>query len=266
MSQHKLYIHEEKTANWKAKKGKVLLNRNFLGESVQLDRPLSSGVMIGQKAWQSDEGIVFRSRAATFNGSPSSTCDLTSTATCYSCLFDEGNGREFCEIMGSRYCKHCIKTSRQKEIHDEVTSALGISNNGSRCSYRDAFFQIRQSPTLAFPSGRRLFTRLHNFSINSEYYINPIDGIETALASPREISCETGSSNDRNLQMVNQSIPTLQVPGKERVSRTQKKQKNGGTSTVKRKFVMFNGLPIEPPLITVDLSNQIMNQPSVKES
>jgi len=169
--------------------------------------------------------------------------------------------------MGSRYCKHCIKTSRQKEIYDEVTSALGISENGSRCSYGDAFFQIRQSPTMAFPSGRRLFTRLHNFNTNSEYRdINPIDGIETALASPREISFETGSSNDRNLQMANQSIPTLQVSGKERVSRTQKKRKNGGTSTAKRKFVTFNGLPIEPPLITVDLSNQIMNQPSVKES
>lgn len=220
-----------------------------------------------QKAWQADEGIVFRSRAVIYDGSPSSSCDLTSTATCYSCLFDEGNGREFCEIMGSSYCKHCIKTSRQKEIEDEVIRALRISENGCRSSYGDTFFQIRQSPTLAFPSGRRLFTRLHNFNTNSEYYINPIDGIETALASPLEVSCETGqSSNDRKLQIVNQSTPTLQVPGKERVTRTQKKRKNGGTSIMKRKFVTFNGLPIEPPLVTVELSNQIMNQPSVKES
>ena len=34
-----------------------------------------------------------------------------------------------------------------------------------------------------------------------------------------------------------------------------------GTVNSKRKFVTFNGLPIiEPPLITLDLSNQIMNQ------
>ena len=29
--------------------------------------------------------------------------------------------------------------------------------------------------------------------------------------------------------------------------------------TSKRKFVSFNGLPIKPSLITVDLSNKIMN-------
>ena len=32
-----------------------------------------------------------------------------------------------------------------------------------------------------------------------------------------------------------------------------------GTSNSTRKFVTFNWLPIEPPLITVNLSNQIMN-------
>lgn len=263
MSQQKLYICEEKPANWKAKKGKVLLNRNLFGESVQLDRSVSTGVMMGQKVWQADEGIFLRSRAATYNGSPSSACDFTSTATCYSCLFDEANGREFCEIMGSSYCKQCIKTSRRKEIDDEVTSALGLSENGCRSSFGDTFFQIRQSPTLAFPNGRRLFTRLHNLNSNSEYYINPTDGIGTALASPQEISCGTGSSHDRKIQMVSQSTPnTLQVPGRERVTRTQKKRKNGGTGIMKRKFVTFNGLPIEPPLITVDLTNQIMNHPS----
>lgn len=266
MSQHKLHICAEKPSNWKAKKGKVLLSCNLLGESVRHDRPVSTDVMMGQKVWQADEGIFFRSRAATYNGSPSSTYDFTGTATCYSCLFDEANGREFCEIMGSRYCKHCIKTSRQKEIDDEVTSALGISENGCKSSFGDTFFQIRKSPTLAFPSGRRLFTRLHNLTSKSEYYINPTDGIGTDLASAQEISCETGSSVDRKLQMVNQSTPTLQVPGKERVARTQKKRKNGGTGIMKRKFVTFNGLPIEPPLITVDLSNQIMNHPSAKES
>ena len=243
------------------------MSRNLLGESVQPDRPVSTGVMMGQNVWQADEGVFFRPRATTYNGSPCSTCDFTRTATCHRCLFDEANGREFCEILGPSYCKQCIKTSRQKEIDDEVTSALGISERGCRSSFGDTFFQIRQSPTLAFPSGRCLFTRLHNLNSTSEYYINPTDGIETALASPQEISCETGSSHDRKLQTANQSqTPTLQIPGKERVTRTQKKGNNGGAGVVKRKFVTFNGLPIEPPLITVELSNQIMNQPSVKES
>ena len=32
-----------------------------------------------------------------------------------------------------------------------------------------------------------------------------------------------------------------------------------GTGNSKRKFVSFNGLPIKPSFITVDLSNKIMN-------
>lgn len=227
--------------------------------------------MMGQKVWQADEGIFFRCRVATYNGSPSSTCDsgTSSTATCYSCLFDEANGREFCEIMGPSYCKHCIKKSRQQKIGDEVTSTLGISENRGRSSFGDTFFQIRQSSTFAFPCGRRLFTRLHNLNPNSEYYINPQDGIGTALVSAQEISCETGSSHDRvdsKPQTVNQGTQTLQVPGDERVTRTQKKRQDGRTGIMKRKFVTFNGLPIEPPLIAVDLSNQIMNSTSLKES
>lgn len=268
MSQHKSYICEENTASWKAKKGKVLLSRNLFGKSIQLDRPVSTDVTMGQKVWQADgDGIFLRSRAATYNESPLSACDFTSTATCYSCLFDEANGRKFCEILGSSYCKQCIKTRRQKEIDDEVTSALGISENrGCRSSFEDTFFQIsRQSPTLAFPSGKRLFARLHNLNSSSEYYINPTDGIGTAVASLQGISCETGSSSESKLQIVKQSTPSLQMPGKERVTSTQKKRKNAGTGSVKRKFVTFNGLPIEPPLITVDLCNQIMNHPSVKE-
>ena len=266
MSQHKLYICEEKAANWKAKKGKVLLSRNLFGESVQLDKSVNTGVVMGQNVLQADERMFLCSGTATYNGSPSSTGDSISTATCYSCLFDGANGREFCEIMGSSYCKQCTKMNRRKEIDDELTSTLGILENGYRSSFGDTLSQMRQSPSLAFPSGRRLFRRLHNLNSKSEYYINPSDGIGTAIASPRGISCETGSSHDRKLKMVNQSIPTLQVPGKERVTRSQKKRKNCGTGVVKRKFVTFNGLPIEPPLITVDLSNQIMNHPPVKEN
>ena len=243
---------------------------SLLGESVQLDRPVTTGVMMGQNVWQADEGIFFRCVVAkAYNGSPSSTCDSSSTATCYSCLFDEANGREFCEIMGPSYCKQCIKTSRQQKIDDEVTSAFGISENEGRSSFGDTFFQIRQGSTRAFPSERQLFKRLHNLNSNSEYYINPQDGIGTSLISAQELSCETGSSHDRvdrkPVQTVNQSTQTLQVPGKERITRTQKKRKDGRTGIMKRKFVTFNGLPIEPPLIAVDLSNQIMNNTSVKE-
>ena len=69
--------------------------------------------------------------------------------------------------------------------------------------------------------------------------------------------------------MRNQKTPTLNefllVPGKsqgaeqslERFSNTKKRKM--GTGNSKRKFVSFNGLPIKPSFITVDLSNKIMN-------
>ena len=52
-----------------------------------------------------------------------------------------------------------------------------------------------------------------------------------------------------NSQGVEQSL--------ERFSNTEKRKM--GTVNSKRKFVSFNGLPIKPSFITVDLSNKIMN-------
>ena len=273
MLQQRLNLHEKKSAKRKRKRGTVLLKRNLSGETDERERPVSTGVTTGQKVWQADEGFLLRSRTATCNGSPSSFCNFTSRATCYNCLYDEANGREFCEIMGSSYCKQCIKTTRQKEIDEEVSCVLGISENGYKSLLGDNFFTSRQSPSLAFPSekppDKHLFIRLHNFNSNSaEYYINPTDGIGTTSASTQEISYESG----RSLQLANQTTPNrLQIPGGDQETTPQrslgkKKRKRGGTGKVKRKFVTFNGLPIEPPLITVDLSNQIMNHLVIKDS
>ena len=124
------------------------------------------------------------------------------------------------------------------------------------------------------PNDRKWFARLHNFNSNSEYYINPVDGIKTNLAPSWQTATFEGRSapvetREREIQEVwNQTKPTqnefLLVPengqGAEQVfewSLNRKKRKIG-TANSKRKFVTF-GLPIEPPLITVDLSNQTMN-------
>lgn len=247
----------------------------MFGKTIEMSkRPQSTGDVTDQNVWQVDEGILLRPRAATYSGSPSSFFSFTSTATCYNCLYDESNGREFCEIMGSSYCKQCIKTTRQKEVDEEVASALDVSSgNGYRTLLGENFFAIRQrqrqSHTSAFPSDRRLFIRLHNLNSNSaEYYINPTNGIETAKISVYESGSSLGES-DRNLQLTNQDTPSfLQVPGQEATQRSmsKKKRKYGGTGKIKRKYVTFNGLPIEPPLITVDLSNQIMNHLVIKDS
>ena len=125
------------------------------------------------------------------------------------------------------------------------------------------------------PNDRKWFFRLHNFNSNSDYYINPVDGIKTNLPPSWQTATFEGPSvpvetREREIQKVwNQTKPTQNefrlVPeigqGAEQVlewSLNRKKRKMG-TANSKRKFVTFNALPIEPPLITVDLSNQIMN-------
>ena len=71
-------------------------------------------------------------------------------------------------------------------------------------------------------------------------------------------------------ELINQKTPTQNefflVPENNHISVEQiferslnRKKRKRGTVNSKRKFVTFNGLPIEPPLITVDLSNQIVN-------
>ena len=170
------------------------------------------------------------------------------------------------------------------DIEEYVFSAPGISQNMNEASLSDTILYTRlegsqgmRSPSsMAIrPNDRKWFVRLHNFNSNSEYYINPVDGIKTNLAP----SCQTATfegrsvpveTREREIQEVwNQTKPTqnefLLVPengqGAEQMferSLNRKKRKMG-TANSKRKFVTFNGLPIEPPLITVDLSSQIMN-------
>lgn len=261
---------KKKPAKYRKKAGKVYLLRNQRAERVDYQRPQSTGVMLSQKLWEVDEGRFLRSRATTYSISPSSFYDFTNTETCYDCLFDEVNGREFCEIMGPRYCNLCIKTNKRKENDEEVISALGISeNHGFASSLRETILHIRQSPTLAFSTDRKLFSRLHNFNSNSEYYINPTDGIGT------ESSRVMSSDGDREKPLSGQGTQnSLQVPESENCATSQgiqgilnkKRRKKGVSGKLKRKFVTFNGLPIEPPLITVDLSNQIMNHLVINDS
>ena len=145
------------------------------------------------------------------------------------------------------------------------------------CTRREGPQGMRSPSSMAIrPNDRKWFVRLHNFNSNSEYYINPVDGIKTNLAPSWQTATFEGRSvpvetREREIQEVwNQTTPTqnefLLVPENGYISAEQifersfnRKKRKIGTANSKRKFVTFNGLPIEPPLITVDLSNQIMN-------
>ena len=281
MFQREFFLGPKKSPAKRSKGRHTLTDPEVIGEQ----RPFSTGDLKDRKVWGLENGVFARSRAETYNGSPSPYfCDYTNTATCYNCLFDAAQGRQFCEIMGSKYCHECIREKRKKDIEEEVFSALGISQNMNEASLSDTILyttregpQAMRSPSsMAIrPNDRKWFVRLHNFNSNSEYYINPVDGIKTNLAP----SCQTATFEGRSVPVTtrereihevwNQTKPTqsefLLVPengqGAEQVferSLNRKKRKIG-TANSKRKFVTFNGLPIEPPLITVDLSNQIMN-------
>ena len=104
--------------------------------------------------------------------------------------------------------------------------------------------------------GKKWFVHLHNFNSNSEYYINPVDGIKTNLVS----SCQTLTFKERAI-----AVETQVVNSKWKwvffwflkIAKTWSKSLNG--LWTERKFVTFNGLPIDKPLITVDVSVQINN-------
>ena len=55
---------------------------------------------------------------------------------------------------------------------------------------------MRSASSMAVrPNDRKWFVRLHNFNSNSEYYINPVDGIKTNLVS----SCQTLTFKGRSI-------------------------------------------------------------------
>ena len=278
MFQREFFLGPKKASAKRSKGRHRLTDPEVIGEQ----RPFSTGDLKDRKDWRLENGVFARSRAETYNGSPLPYfCDYTNTATCYNCLFDTAQGRQFCEIMGSKYCHEFIREKRTKDIEEEVFRALGISQNMNEASLSDTILYMRREGPQAMrspssmairPNDRKWFVRLHNFNSNSEYYISPVDGIKTNLAP----SCQTPTfegrsvpieTREREIQEVwNQTKPTqnefLLVPengqGTEQMFERSLNRKMG-TANSKRKFVTFKGLPIEPPLITVDFSNQIMN-------
>ena len=265
----------------KRKKGRnILPSPEVKGER----RPLSTGDLRDKKVWRKEDDVFDRRpRATTYHGqSTSSFHDYTNTATCYNCFFDTKQGRQFCEIMGSKYCHQCIRASRKKDLDEQVSCASSVSEN-NQTSFSDTVLHARHSPSMAPPNDTKWFTRLHN--LNSVFYINPLDDMRTNLVSSRRnLTC--GSSSlvplkeecDRNLEIqlgnhdkTTQNHLLFHIPRHDKdtaqkleESLSRKKRKLRAVSS-KRKFVTFNGLPIEPPLITVDLSNQIMNHTAVND-
>ena len=281
MLQHEFWA---KKPSKKRKGRSVLINRAREDKSER--RPFSTGDITDKKVWRTEDGIFSRARAVTCNGSLSSFCDYTCTATCYNCLYDGAKGRQFCEIMGTKYCHQCIKASRRKDLDQEVSCTVDITEN-RMTSFSDTAIISRQSPSssLAFPNDRNWFARLRNFNSFSEYYINPMDGIRTNLvSSPQKLAHDSTSHAtldqegcERKIQIVNHNAATaqnqfLQLPEtnqdtSQRLEGTlpNRRKRKTGTAKLKRKFITFNGLPIEPPLITIDLSNQIMNHMDISE-
>ena len=201
MFQREFLLGPKKASTKRSKGRHRLTDSEVIGEQ----RPFSTGDLKDRKDGRLENGVFARSRAETYNCSPSPYfCDYTNTATCYNCLFDAAQGRQFCEIMGSKYCHECIREKREKDIEQEVFSALSISQNMNEVSLSDTILYMRREGPQAMrspssmairPNDRKLFVRLHNLNSNSEYYINPVDGIKTNLAP----SCQTATFEGRSV-------------------------------------------------------------------
>ena len=147
---------------------------------------------------------------------------------------------------------------------------------------------------------RQKFMRLHNFNKAPKYFINPSDGMEGSVErpEPREATTEPDDSADNS---VNRDLSVM--PGSDestlffrKISKTaeslrylckmnriskhsQRSSSNAGEGTKgvdpgalrsgsskeANAGASFRRLPIEPPLLTVDFANSIMNPEATKE-
>ena len=153
-----------------------------------------------------------------------------------------------------------------------MINALGTSVTERFASlFGDTILRIKRSPTLASSTGRELFNRLNNINSNSEYYVNPTNGIrsETLQVMSDDSDYERqlpGQSKSSFLQVTGSESPNYASSQGVLGTVSKKRRRKGVSGKTRRQFRTFNGLPIEPPLITVDLSNQIMNQLVINDS
>lgn len=194
------------------------------------------------------------------------------------CINDTLSGRHFCEIFGSELCHLCIKRNRRKQVEEETTSfVLGISHSLKKTSFSDAVIARIQSPPVSrVPNGRSCFVRLHNWNSVPRYYFNALDGNRNYPAC-KEVSVQSSShaqwtfdaerTNAPNREIATAQNQWLRVANTEQNNLQRKDRALYGKKTRQkenvsqpRKILTFSGLPVEPPLITVESSNLIARQ------
>lgn len=197
-----------------------------------------------------------------------------------SCINETLSGRHFCEIIGSELCHLCIKQNRRKQVEEETSSfVLGISHSLKKTSFSDAVIARIQSPPVSrVPNGRSSFVRLHNWNSVPRYYFNALDSKRNYPAC--KVSVQSSSHAQWTFDVERTNAPNrgpttagqnqwLRVANKEQNNLQRKDGALYGKKTRQkenvsqpRKFLTFNGLPapVEPPLITVEVSNQIVTE------
>ena len=194
------------------------------------------------------------------------------------CINDTLSGRHFCEIFGSELCHLCIKRNRRKQVEEETSSfVLGISHSLKKTSFSDAVIARIQSPPVSrVPNGRSCFVRLHSWNSVPRYYFNALDGKRNYPAC-KEVSVQSSShaqwtfdsdrTNAPNREIATAQNQWLRVANTEQNNLQRKDRALHGKKTRQkenvpqpRKILTFSGLPVEPPLITVESSNLIARQ------
>lgn len=204
--------------------------------------------------------------------------DVFSHGRIKTCINDTLSGRHFCEIFGSELCHLCIKRNRRKQVEEETSSfVLGISHSLKKTSFSDAVIARIQSPPVSrVPNGRTCFVRLHNWNSVPRYYFNALEGKRNYPAC-KEVSVESSShaqwtfdaerTNAPNREIATAQNQWLRVANTEQNNLQRKDRALRGKKTRQkenvsqpRKILTFSGLPVEPPLVTVESSNLISRQ------
>lgn len=204
--------------------------------------------------------------------------DVFSHGRTKTCINDTLSGRHFCEIFGSELCHLCIKRNRRKQVEEETSSfVLGISHSLKKTSFSDAVIARIQSPPVSrVPNGRTCFVRLHNWNSVPRYYFNALDGKRNYPAC-KEVSVQSSShaqwtfdaerTNAPKREIATAQNQWLRVPNTEQNNLQRKDRALRGKKTRQkenvsqpRKILTFSGLPVEPPLVTVESSNLISRQ------
>lgn len=117
-----------------------------------------------------------------------------------------GRERDYCEVLGNKFCKACCKTNARKECKEDFDltylkpKSAGTQDTRSMTPLSDII--LCKFPPLPQSNSKGLFVRLHELQrVPPQYYINPMGGIYQHDVQPLHseqivVTFNTAETND----------------------------------------------------------------------